>query len=510
MSRLRNVPLMTLLIGVVALSMFVPALYALGLNEHAVGRAFLYSGALFSVLALILGIATMRPAPQLRQNDPFMALLVAFAVLPVVMAFPVVEAVEGIRFFDAWFEMLSCFTTTGATIFDVPRDVPSPVHLWRAIVGWGGGFFILISAVALLAPRNLGGFELLSGRNVQRARELDPSIHSMAHAGSTLADPMSQLWFQVRVVGPVYVGATLLLWIGLALAGNPSLLALMQAMSTMATSGISSSLTTGAAGGWGEGLMFIFMAFALTRRSLPGAGARIDPPPLRADPELRLAGAIVLIVTTLLVLRHWNGARDVAEAENLVAAARAIWGAAFTSLSFLSTNGFVSQDWITARAWSGLTSPGLILLGVALLGGGVATTAGGLKLMRVFALMKQGRREIERLVNPSSVGGDGPRLRHLRKQGAFSAWLFLMVFVLTLCVIMALLTASGMGFETGLVFSIAALTTTGPLVQVATEIPLSWALLSDPAKAILAVAMVLGRLELLALLTLLMPRLYQD
>ena len=78
-------------------------------------------------------------------------------------------------------------------------------------------------------------------------------------------------------------------------------------------------------------------------------------------------------------------------------------------------------DWAEARQWSGLGTPGMILMGLAVIGGGVATTAGGVKLLRVYALYMHGRREMARLVHPSSVS-------HVRKgdsihnNGAFIAW----------------------------------------------------------------------------------------
>ena len=56
--------------------------------------------------------------------------------------------------------MLSCLTTTGATLFDRPQLISEPLHLWRALVGWMGGLVVLVTAFAILAPLNLGGFEI--------------------------------------------------------------------------------------------------------------------------------------------------------------------------------------------------------------------------------------------------------------------------------------------------------------------------------------------------------------
>ncbi len=186
-----------------------------------------------------------------------------------------------------------------------------------------------------------------------------------------------------------------------------------------------------------------------------------------AIPEFRLLGlSIVLLVPVLLLLRHFVAALDLGDQNNFVAAFRAFWGAAFTVLSFLTTHGFASVDWVDAQAWSGLETPGLILMGLALIGGGVATTAGGVKLLRVFALIVNGMREVDRLVHPSSVGRSGLVSRRTRREGAFIAWVFFMIFAITLAGTTVAFAAPGIPFEQSLVLAVASLSNCGPLVEV--------------------------------------------
>jgi trk system potassium uptake protein TrkH len=198
------------------------------------------------------------------------------------------------------------------------------------------------------------------------------------------------------------------------------------------------------------------------------------------------------------------------EVKDTVAAIRALWGTVFTVLSFLTTTGFESADWAEARAWSGLATPGLILAGLAVIGGGVATTAGGVKLLRVYALYRHGEREIERLVHPNSIGGAGAQARQLRRRGAQIAWIFFMLFALSIAVTMLALSLTGLNFEASTIFSVAALSTTGPLAAVTAAQPLSWAELDTAARAIAVVAMVLGRLETLAIIALLNPEFWRN
>jgi trk system potassium uptake protein TrkH len=174
-------------------------------------------------------------------------------------------------------------------------------------------------------------------------------------------------------------------------------------------------------------------------------------------------------------------------------------------MSFLTTTGFESSDWHEARMWSGLNSPGLVLLGLSMMGGGIATTAGGLKLLRVYALARHGEREMDRLVHPSSIGGGGDGERRLRQGGAYVAWIFFMLYAMTFAFVMAALSLCGLEFEPSLVLTIAAVTTTGPLAAMATEIPISIIDLTLVQKAILGAAMIVGRVEILAILALLSP-----
>ncbi|BDW85210.1 potassium transporter TrkG [Roseicyclus marinus] len=163
-----------------------------------------------------------------------------------------------------------------------------------------------------------------------------------------------------------------------------------------------------------------------------------------------------------------------------------------------------------AQSWSGLETSGLILVGVAIMGGGVATTAGGLKLLRVYALYKHGAREIERLVHPHSVAGAGRLGRRIRREGAFVAWIFFMLFLSSIAVVVLALTATGLPFEQALMLAIAALATCGPLASVAGTDPVIYLALGDATKMILCAAMIVGRMESLVFLAVLSPGFWRN
>ena len=500
---LLRLPLFLLLIGIFSTAMLVPAVYGGVVRELETARAFLYSAILGLSVFTMIGLAHAGRDPRHGALGPLMSLFCAFVFLPLMLAVPFYEGLGTTTFLNAYVEMVSAITTTGATVFDDPSRLNGPLHLWRALVAWMGGLMMWIAASAILAPLNLGGFEVTARAEPGRTSTRDTSMGApevrvrIAKVGAILV--------------PIYGALTLLLWILLAVGGDPGLVALCHAMSIMATSGISpvGGLDGGASGLSGEAVMLLFMLFALSRLTFSTDTVTSDTGGLRQDPEFRIGVALVIAVPTVLFLRHFMGAIDVNAEDDLIGAGRAFWGGAFTVLSFLTTTGFTSDYWSEAQAWSGLSTPGLLLMGLALVGGGVATTAGGVKLLRVFALYLNGLREMERLVHPSSVSGGSIMGRRLQKGGAFIAWIFFMLFALTLAVITIALAATGVPFDTSLVIAVAGLSTTGPLLEVAGSAPISLGALGPATKSIFVAAMVLGRLEMLAIIALLTPDLWR-
>lgn len=507
LARILALPFMVILLGLAGLAMLLPAVHALILEDRATALAFGGSAGLTLVLFALVGLATAGTEPERAARSHLLALAAFYAALPLVLAVPFVQAVPDTTFLNAYVEMVSATTTTGATLFDEPGRLAPSVHLWRALVGWLGGFFAWVTAIAILAPLNLGGFEV-RGQGVAGQGAIVAGQGGVTPTPITrVADPALRLQRFAARLFPTYTGLTLALWIGLIVAGDDGFVAFCHAMSVMATSGISpiGGLENAGSGMAGEALILLFFAFALSRLAFaPDApGRRLSR--LVSDPELRLGLFLIVAVTLALFLRHWAGAFEVDDEENLTLGLGTLWGGLFTVASFLTTTGFESAFWDEARDWSGLQTPGLILMGLALVGGGVATTAGGVKLLRVYALYMHGMREMERLVHPSSVGGSGALARHIRRQGAFVAWIFFMLFAISIAVVMAALALAGLGFDEALVFTLAALSTTGPLATAAAETPLSYAVLPGAAKLILSAAMVLGRLETLAVIALLNP-----
>lgn len=214
---------------------------------------------------------------------------------------------------------------------------------------------------------------------------------------------------------------------------------------------------------------------------------------------------VLIVVPLLLFIRHYTGAFEVSAEDDILAALRALWGSLFMVLSFLTTTGYESVHWQSAQNWSGLGVSATVLIGLSIMGGGIATTAGGLKLLRIYALYKHGLREMQRMTFPSSVLGAGKKARAIRREGAYIAWVFFMLFLVTIAVFMLFYTANGLSFEESFLLAISGLSTTGPLLTVVGESGLTYSQISPAAKTAFGISMVLGRLEILAVIAILSP-----
>lgn len=500
---LANQQLFVLIFGISSLSMMVPAVHGAVTSNHQTSQAFFYTGLFGIVVFSMIVLAQAGRTPKHGTLGNLLSIFATFVFLPLFLALPLFESLKTTTFLNAYVEMVSSITTTGATMFDNPARLNNTHHLWRAQVGWMGGLTMWIAASAVLAPLNLGGFEVTA--------QAEPGQREGKFSIFGRTDPRERLVRTTIALTPIYVGLTLLLWVLLIISGDNPLVALTHAMSVLSTSGISAvgGLQNSTSGLTGEALMLLFMLFALSRLTFTSDTVTATQGGLKSDPEFRLGIFIVVLVPLVLFLRHWIGALDVEGQTVAGQGLSALWGAVFTVLSFLTTTGFASSDWVDAQAWSGLDTPGLILMGLALIGGGVATTAGGVKLLRVFALYLNGRRELERLVHPSSVSRAGREGRRLQRNGAFIAWIFFMLFAISIAVLTMLLSLSGVSLEEALVLTVAGLSTTGPLTQFAVDSPINLAGLSDYAKYVFCAAMVLGRLETLAIIALFTPELWR-
>jgi trk system potassium uptake protein TrkH len=220
------------------------------------------------------------------------------------------------------------------------------------------------------------------------------------------------------------------------------------------------------------------------------------------DKELRLGLSIVIAFTLLFSFKQLTHSNfHAGTTESFGSVIELIWGNFFTIFSFITTNGYVSGFWHFSSSPIDLSYTVIILMGLCLFGGGVATTAGGIKLLRISILFKAFSNETGKLLHPSSVTLKNSHMKNL-EISVFMAWIFFMLFMVSVAILTIFLAVFEMPFEEALLLAVACLSTTGPIIEIAGLDKLLITELSVYSKMALIVGMVLGRLEILVALSL--------
>ena len=492
-ARFQKLPLAISIPTLFILMLMIPSVHGFISGDSHKGRSFFYA-----VLLGLFGLTFLRFSLQgtvfpMHRHAQLWSLIAFFLGFPLLLAIPLYEVSAAGQFIDAYLDIVSTVTTTGLPVF-APGSLSETLVIWRVTLGWASGFLIWVFAWSIFAPLNLGGFEHLGARGeamtqTQNARQTTGRL------------PAEKFWSEALRLGPVYLWITLAAALALLIvSGDPSY-ALLRAMATIATFGIEIPEHSGAGGVGGEVILALVMLFALSRSTFSTVFARARKWRVTEDPELRVAAGLVLVATLVLI---GQGARYV---EGLGAHLELVWGAFFTSLSYLTTTGLASDSLPVGLV--NLDPVEIILVALVMIGGGVATTAGGIKLLRVFILTGHSRAEVNRLIAPSQVMSGQIESRSHDHHSAMLACVFLVLFILVMGAITLALTVAGSPVKDSLYLTLATVTNTGPLLPTGSGAETLVMSLPTQAKMILAAAMVLGRLEVLALLALLNPDIYR-
>jgi trk system potassium uptake protein TrkH len=462
---------------VLAGAMLVPTFVATHEGAKSVAAAF----ALTSLGGAFVGggfVFAMQGVPrQARAADMIVLAAFAWLLLPCLAAIPFLAAGATQSFIDAYFEAMSAFTTTGATVIPDLGSVPKAVLVWRALLAWLGGYATVVMAVTLLS--GIG----TAGDTAQRSHlpigVEGPQLARLAHA---LRDFLA-IYSVVTVLG------FFLLW----LDGMPTFLALCTALSTIATAGLVHGApdSVDAASLFGEIVLILLMLFGATSFLTHWAAWRGRFRAYAGDIELRLLVVMFLLAFVVFLLGH------IAEGGR-APQGRAWIGYLFDAASMVTTTGL----------WQGTAplNPGLALaaMAFALIGGASMSTAGGIKLIRLALLVQQGRGEMRRLSHPRGVVRLRYKGRPLDAELLIGVWALFASYFALLAVATLVLCAFGSSLVPALAAAIAALSNTGPLYPLLPESAgAGYAALAPLAKLFLAVIMAAGRLEVLALLSLL-------
>lgn len=380
---------------------------------------------------------------------------------------------------DAFFEAVSGFTTTGATILpEIEERLNAPLHLWRLLTHWLGGLGIVVLFVALFPALGVGGKHLFF------TEAPGPSTEGLA---PRIKQTASVLW-------RVYAALTALEVALLMLAGMDWFEALGHALSTMGTGGFSTRNTSIAAfdNVAVEVVITLFMLiagsnFGLFYESLRG-GIRV----FLQNLEFRVYLGVFLVVSLIIAADILGSVHD--------DVFTAIRYASFQTATVMTTTGFGTDDF---DKWPVFSQTLLVML--YFLGGSAGSTAGGIKVVRVVMILKAITGEIRRGYRPALVAPVRLGNVVVPSSTVSEAMATGLVFILTVGVggvLVALL--DPVDLTTAFMASLACVANVGPGLAMVGPVE-NYAFFSPATKMVLSVAMLLGRLEFFALLALFVP-----
>ncbi|MFT4634502.1 MAG: trk system potassium uptake protein TrkH [Arenicella sp.] len=445
---------------------------------------FVLSFSVTLITGLIMWAPVRRSKRDLRYRDGFLVVVLFWTVLATFGALPFLfSSHHSLSVTDAFFESMSGLTTTGGTILTDLDTLPHSTLYYRQQLQWLGGMGIVVLAVAIMPMLGIGGMQLYRAETPgpMKDSKLTPRITESAKA----------LWY-------IYFGLTVMCMLAYWTAGMSLFDAICHAFSTVAIGGFS---THDASLGFFnsaaiETVAMVFMLVASANFSLHFLAWRNKSilPYLR-DSEYRFFLTILaltsIVVIAALISQNLYTSSTVAARQGL-----------FHLISIVTTTGFTSSGF----AWWPGALPVLLIL-LSFMGGCAGSTAGGMKVMRIQLMYKQGRKEIVRLVHPNAVLSikSGDQVISDKVISAVTA--FFSMYILSFALTGFALSAAGLDWITAFSAAAACLNNLGPGLA---EVANNYADINDTAKWILSFAMLLGRLELFTLLVLFTSTFWRD
>ena len=413
---------------------------------------------------------------ELRVRDGFLFVTLFWVVLGLAGALPfAIATTPHLSPTDAVFESFSGLTTTGATVITGLDDLPPSILFYRQQLQWLGGMGIIVLAVAIMPMLGVGGMQLYRAETPGPIKDnkLTPRITETAKA----------LWY-------IYLSLTIVCALGYWAAGMSVFDAISHSFSTIAIGGFS---THDQSIGYfqSSAIEMIAVVFML----LSGMNFALHFMAWRSlsiryywrDSELRVYLAVLASVTMITVGYLYY-------TDTFIFFNDALHAGLFQTVSIGTTTGFTTEDYFI---WPGFLP--VLLLFVSFIGGCAGSTGGGMKVIRFLLVLKQGRREIVRLIHPNAqipvkVGG-----KPMPDRVVTAVWGFFAAYVGSFVVIMLFLMATGLDQITAFSAVAACMNNLGPGLG---GVGANYVEINDAAKWALSFAMMLGRLEIFTLLIL--------
>ena len=468
-------------ICILSIALLIPAFISLAYKENDF-RGFLLSAGIAFVIGIPLWYFT-RKNKTLSTKDGFLIVTAAWIVTAIIGALPFYFSGAIPNVTDAFFESMSGVTTTGATILGVnvyqhlPNGIESLPHgilFWRSFIQWIGGMGIIVFTIAILPLLGIGGVQMFKAEVPGPVSDkLRPRVKETAKI----------LWL-------VYVGFTALEMLLLGLGGMTWFDAICHAFTTMPTGGFS-TMNASIAGWTSSAIHYViifFMLMAGINFSLHFKAMSGDVKSYFRDYEFKIYIGIILLVTFgifIIVSLSDGGFTHIKFRDSL-----------FQTVSIITTTGYGTYDYELWSYFIQFTLVGLMFLGA--MGG---STGGGIKLIRVFLIIKHGLMETRRLLHARAIIPIRIGNRYIDESIIRNTLGFFLFYMAIFALTAAALTAMGIDITSAIGAAASAVGNIGPALGTFGPTD-NYALLPDIGKWILSFAMLLGRLEIFTVLIL--------
>lgn len=463
------------LLGILGVAMATSILVALFYEEERGLVSITISSAITFAAGMTLYLVNRKHDRNVTRRDAFAIVGIAWVAVGLFGALPYIISGVLTNPVDAFFESVSGFTTTGASVIASPSSIPKTILYWRSLTQWLGGMGIIVLFVAVFAELGVGGRFLFKG-------EVPGPIKDSVRP--KIRDASSALW-------KIYFLLTAAETLALFAAGMNFFDALCHAFTTMSTGGFSTQDASIAAFGGGIPIIIIgFMVIAGVNFSLYHQLFLGRPRNLLRDRELWFYLSI-LAAASILVFVNIIGIHD--------SPVETLKHAMFQVVSLTTTTGYVTDDFNT---WPPFSKIALVML--MFVGGCAGSTAGGMKVIRFLILFKLMHRGLYRLVRPRVVMPIRIGRQVIPDSSVEETAGFFFLFICVFVVVTLFVSAHGLDMITSFSSVAATLSNIGPGLAKIGAVE-HYGNLPASVKLVLSGCMILGRLELYTVLSLTLP-----
>jgi len=467
---------------------FRPVGYVIGLLVAALGAAMLFPMLIdiaegsgnwtaflqASIISMVFGgLIALACANGVKEHlsiqQTFLLTTGVWVALPIFGAIPFITGATDERFVNAMFEAMSGLTTTGSTVFSDLEELPKGLLFWRALLQWFGGIGIIVVAMVFLPELRVGGMQIFRSEGFDTFGKILPRATEIASR-----------------VSVVYFGLTIICAFTYLGFGMSPFDAATHAMTTVATGGFAnydSSFENFGAGVEYAAVIFMLLAalpFVRYVQLLAGTAK-----PLYRDSQVRTFFGTAAVIVLIMALWQLSFAPGTAE--------NSFRKSLFNVVSILTGTGYSSDNYMT---WGGF--PVAVFFFIGLIGGCAGSTSCSIKIFRYQLLFSSITAQIGRLHSPHGLFSPRYGGRAVGADVLSSVMAFFVLFIVSLGVISVLLAMTGLDFVTSISGASAALANIGPGLGPIIGPAGNFGSLGDTAKWILIAAMLIGRLELMA------------